>query len=157
MGSASAVARTGAHWRGVLRYGFSSAPPSPFHRSVTNSGQSGAAARVQNPDGRVSNICQRVRRHRTHRTRALRLWFAWISAADGNSVTVKLIHASGQYLRDIPPQKLQVTLRRKLRKHEASVRPVSAPGHRRRAVPGGYHRSARRGTPPTSGRLSRRP
>ena len=31
------------------------------------------------------------------------LWLPWVSAADGNSVSVKIIHERDQFLQDIPP------------------------------------------------------
>ena len=32
------------------------------------------------------------------------LWLTWVSAADGNSVSVKIIHERDQFLQAIPPR-----------------------------------------------------
>src|SRR5215475_5427288 len=32
------------------------------------------------------------------------LWLPWVSAADGNNVSVKLIHEADQFLQDVPPR-----------------------------------------------------
>src|SRR5258708_56854 len=35
---------------------------------------------------------------------AFGLWLPWVSAADGNSVTVKIIHETDQFLQNVPPR-----------------------------------------------------
>jgi maltooligosyltrehalose trehalohydrolase len=37
------------------------------------------------------------------------LWLPWVSAADGNAVTVKVIHEDDQFLQDVPPHELALT------------------------------------------------
>jgi maltooligosyltrehalose trehalohydrolase len=37
------------------------------------------------------------------------LWLPWVSAADGNAVTVKIIHEDDQFLQDVPPREFALT------------------------------------------------
>src|SRR5262249_28869305 len=37
------------------------------------------------------------------------LWLPWVSAADGNAVTVKVIHEDDQFLQDLPPREFALT------------------------------------------------
>jgi hypothetical protein len=37
------------------------------------------------------------------------LWLPWVSAADGNAVTVKIIHESDQFLQGVPPREFLLT------------------------------------------------
>jgi 1,4-alpha-glucan branching enzyme len=37
------------------------------------------------------------------------LWLPWVSAADGNSVAVKIIHEADQFLQDIPPREFSLS------------------------------------------------
>jgi len=37
------------------------------------------------------------------------LWLPWVSAADGNAVTVKVIHEDDQFLQDVPPREFALT------------------------------------------------
>ena len=37
------------------------------------------------------------------------LWLPWVSAGDGNAVTVKIIHEADQFLADVPPQEFPLT------------------------------------------------
>jgi len=40
---------------------------------------------------------------------AFGLWLPWVSAADGNSVTVKIIHEDDQFLQGVPPREFPLT------------------------------------------------
>lgn len=37
------------------------------------------------------------------------LWLPWVSAGDGNAVTVKIIHEADQFLADVPPREFPLT------------------------------------------------
>ncbi|HKH28993.1 MAG TPA: alpha-amylase family glycosyl hydrolase, partial [Sphingomicrobium sp.] len=37
------------------------------------------------------------------------LWLPWVSAADGNTVTVKIIHEDDQFLQNVPPREFPLT------------------------------------------------
>ena len=37
------------------------------------------------------------------------IWLPWVSAGDGNSVTVKIIHERDQFLQNIPPREFPLT------------------------------------------------
>lgn len=37
------------------------------------------------------------------------LWLPWVSAADGNAVSVKIIHEADQFLQDVPPREFPLT------------------------------------------------
>jgi maltooligosyltrehalose trehalohydrolase len=37
------------------------------------------------------------------------LWLPWVSAADGNAVTVKVIHENDQFLQDVPPREFALS------------------------------------------------
>ena len=45
----------------------------------------------------------------TNGTVTFGLWLPWVSAADGNGVTVKIIHESDQFLQDVPPREFPLT------------------------------------------------
>jgi hypothetical protein len=37
------------------------------------------------------------------------LWLPWVSAADGNAVTVKIIHEADQFLQGVPPREFPLS------------------------------------------------
>jgi hypothetical protein len=37
------------------------------------------------------------------------IWLPWVSASDGNSVNVKIIHDRDQFLQNIPPREFPLT------------------------------------------------
>ena len=45
----------------------------------------------------------------TNGTIAFGVWLPWVSTADGNQVSVKVIHERDQFLQDIPPRELPMT------------------------------------------------
>jgi maltooligosyltrehalose trehalohydrolase len=45
----------------------------------------------------------------THGTVTFGLWLPWVSAADGNVVTVKIIHEADQFLQEFPAREFQLT------------------------------------------------
>lgn len=45
----------------------------------------------------------------THGTVTFGLWLPWVSAADGNRVTVKVIHEHDQFLQAVPPREFPMT------------------------------------------------
>ena len=45
----------------------------------------------------------------TNGTVTFGLWLPWVSAADGNHVTVKIIHEHDQFLQAIPPREFAMT------------------------------------------------
>ena len=45
----------------------------------------------------------------THGTVTFGLWLPWVSAADGNVVTVKIIHEADQFLQAFPAREFQLT------------------------------------------------
>src|SRR6185437_9978561 len=49
----------------------------------------------------------------TNGTVTFGLWLPWVSAADGNAVTVKIIHESDQFLQDMPPREFPLTHRQR--------------------------------------------
>jgi hypothetical protein len=45
----------------------------------------------------------------TNGTVAFGLWLPWVSAADGNAVTIKIIHEADQFLQNVPPREFQLS------------------------------------------------
>src|SRR4029078_6705721 len=44
----------------------------------------------------------------TNGTVTFGIWLPWVSAADGNAVTVKIIHERDQFLQNIPPREFSL-------------------------------------------------
>ena len=45
----------------------------------------------------------------TNGTLTFGLWLPWVSAADGNAVTVKIIHETDQFLQNVPPREFPLS------------------------------------------------
>ena len=62
-------------------------------------------------------------RHRDQRHGNVRPWLPWVSAGDGNAVTVKIIHENDQFLQNVPPASF--------RSRTACARPMAISGRAR--------------------------